>query len=352
MTLTVKNEEILDIYYLLLNNANNDDLSLFLSNCFNNHFEGKYLINISQYKSKENFENKLYDDYKEILQGIILYCIKDNTPENKLIYSIIIEHLKAIYFYYHCFGILFYEKNPKGTTDSLDLILDKALEICSKICHNNKLSNPITKSELTQILHEMIRCYNENNFYYYFDIGGNKIYKIEIVIENDEVKSIKTPYELVNSDRNPHIIDYKTGLKVSIGRRIKDILVLKNDEYYANTCTLANFKGVNERIINALNYKPEPCIWCNPTEDIQTKKCNNCMNLLDDLKYLASVYKLPLKNFKEAIESISLDSVKNVAELRKKRKENLLRTLHNIRNSKNYKMIDELKSTINKAFSE
>lgn len=281
----------------------------------------------------------------------------------------LITHLNCILSCFNSYNFPIYinRKEPKRKEPILPkeykLFLGENQEVSFDInqVHN---ANPLNDYEIANILHDIISSYDKNFYYMFID---NMVYKIEIEVNVEHEKETKvitkevvnkvTEYKLLNDERAPSIVDNKTGLRISIGRQIKTLFQIKDDEIKMLVNTYESFCGTHERIIKALSFEPTACHWCCPDKNkINEKiKCDNCRNLLEELNFFASKISEEIKtpNFNNLITSISINDVTNLAELREKRRKLLYSFLKETKKyAKDKSSIERLKMLINKAFSD
>ena len=193
-------------------------------------------------------------------------------------------------------------------------------------------SSNIKSYEITNILGKIISNYTQNRFYY--TIQEENIYKIQIDYNPDRaleesVIGPMTKYQLINTKREPRILDKETNLEVSIGRQVK--LPFRKEEGITTLQinTYESFLGTHERIIRALSFAPNKnlprCHWCNPDKNkVREKiKCDNCKNLIEELNKLKEKIddsEFKKKDFNKIVATVDIEKVKDLATLRNKRK--------------------------------
>ncbi len=252
------------------------------------------------------------------------------------------------------------KSDPKDSKEEAMLMRLKGKNI-----NRSRLFKPTIKSlDIRNILHEIISNYTKNRFYY--TIQEENIYKIQIDCNlnrnlEETVIGTMTKYPLINTKRDPRIIDKETNLEVSIGRQVK--LPFREEE---NTITLQlntyeSFLGTHERVVKALSFDPNKnlprCHWCNPDKNKAREKikCDNCKNLIEELNKLKEKtddLEFKKNDFNKIVATIDIEKVKDLATLRNKRKKLLYDFLsNNKQHIKNSARRNQIKKLIDNRFT-
>ena len=213
------------IFPLIIKYAKDDDVEKIIFECFDllscdMELMCRYMANYS---------------CKEFLVHLLLFDIWDYKLTLKkhqilsLLREVLITHLNSIGACYcnYYFPAEIDDNEPKIKQPiNLKPPQKSPKELKDLIFSINKVYNAdnLKDFEITNILHEIIYNYSKNHFYYV--LRDECIWKIEIRY-NVEYKVEKaiigeiSQYNLINRDREPCLIDVKTGLEIGIGRQIK-----------------------------------------------------------------------------------------------------------------------------------
>lgn len=349
------------IFPLIIKYAKDDDVEKIIFECFDllscdMELMCRYMANYS---------------CKEFLVHLLLFDIWDYkfTPKKHQILSLLrellITHLNSIGACYcnYYFPAEIDDNEPKIKQPiNLKPPQKSPKELKDLIFSINKVYNAdnLKDFEITNILHEIIYNYSKNHFYYV--LRDECIWKIEIRY-NVEYKVEKaiigeiSQYNLINRDREPCLIDVKTGLEIGIGRQIKTPFIKNGNTIMLQINTYDSFLGTNERIIKALTFKPVQCHWCNPDTSITNEKvkCERCRILLNELNdFNSNIYKKGAQksDLNKYVTSIGINEVANLSELRKRRKELLISFVNeNKKYIDDKELIETVKSSIKDSFS-
>lgn len=277
-------------------------------------------------------------DPKEALMYLLNFDIWDYGENQSvartknILRQSVVTHINSIGACY--FNYMFLNDVDELKSDSTD---SEEEAILMRLKENNidisrLFSSNIKSYEITNILGKIISNYTQNRFYY--TIQEENIYKIQIDYNPDRaleesVIGTMTKYQLINTKREPRILDKETNLEVSIGRQVK--LPFRKEEGITTLQinTYESFLGTHERIIRALSFAPNKnlprCHWCNPDKNKAREKikCDNCKNLIEELNKLKEKIddsEFKKKDFNKIVATVDIEKVKDLATLRNKRK--------------------------------
>lgn len=374
------NKDNLDkIIILLIQCAHDDDIGQFLKNCSEELLDLKTgKVNHNPYDMMSYKEILIYYlciinfDFKESLCGLDTSIIEKNINKNKYKIELIMYHLKAIAACYYSYNIFFLEEYLKKENIGKNLYkkyIKKFKDMGYDLGKSLNIQG-LKREDIAEILHIIIHGYKKNKFYY--ETNFKEINKI-IIDYNPVTKSIdldQKKYLLVNSSREPHLVECQTGEEIPIGRKLKEPFTKEVKLKKIVSSSLDYFKGTNERITEALVYEKEPCCWCNPNKFLKNprKKCNNCKNLLEALNEIKKDLKdkeLKKIDFNDKIRKttvyaeeyfdddfnyLELNKDSCISQLRFKRAVVLYNFLKKAKNQQNAKLINEAKKLIDKSF--
>ena len=346
-----------NVITLFLKYAAEQDIACLFCNCIQGNEELKHFTN--RYFNNSNLETRSF------FVLILINGLFDNVIGEPLVFKlqdIIIKHFRAITACFYRYYLIVYEETKvhkkRVEYPTKKVKLDKPIMGLSEVeLDVNKFLNArsLRDEEIEDIFHKIIYTYREKRFYY--NICNDKINKIEFKFgDNKIIQSNITQYKIVNSDRNPYIINTKTGVKISLGRQIQlEPFKFKDFKSIPQANTYDYFCGTHERIVKALSYSPNICHWCNPVKNQTNEKvkCTNCKNLLEDLNELKKTsdnIETKKANFNKLISSVKLNDVQNLIELKMKRKKLLINFVESVQNDKNKIIVNRTKRLIEKVF--
>lgn len=341
---------------LIVKYAENKDVKKLIINCYET-------IRLDLMAKRLNEYNEEIDYWKEELIDLLTFdFLIDEFDDSDIFEDVkhllkltLFTHLKCIARCFYSYSFLM-DVDKSSDTDKkfIEKLDNENIDVKSMFT-----ADSLKKFEITNILHDIISCY-DNKFYYMFDCDS--VSKIEIAYKQskkgfEEVITNIIRYELINKDRKPSIIDNETGLKIPIDRQVKPLFQDKKNKVKMQPNTYDSFMGTHDRLVKALSLHIPACHWCNP--DISKKnekgKCNTCQKLLDDLNKFVHENELENINFNTFVDSIRINDVTNLAELKKKRRELLYSYLKKAEKQikfENKEAIMNLKMLVDTSFSE
>lgn len=345
------------ILVLLINFADEEDIAQLIANCYPK-ITADEINSVGAKTIKEFLLLKLCStDY-----SFYDYICEENIETAKSVISknsieLLILHLTALQKGYNNFLILDNKSEP------LDIEkLKQATQYKKGIVKLSTVGN-IKEKEITEIINILVSNYAKYQFYYEF--VGDKLQKLEVVSYKDKLvnsttnKSItitrydfkKTLYEIRKLQNYTKLINTITGKELKINGRIDitPFYINKSDKDDIKAVTIDEFRNINAVICEELSkdVEKEPCILCNPNKNTKRVICQNCKNLLDELKdYQERGLIDNTINFRAEIKNIKFGKIKTLPTLLEKRKNFLIDNICklDVKNQKRLKML------INKSF--
>lgn len=309
-------------------------------------------------------------DPKEALIYLLNFDIWDYGEDSSIaqtkniLRQSVVTHINSIGACY--FNYMFLHDADEIKSDPIDSKEEAILmRLKEKNINPSRLfSSNINSYEITNILHKIISNYAQNRFYY--TIQEENIYKIQIDYNpnrnlEEAVIGTMTKYPLINTKREPRIIDKETNLEVSIGRQVKLPFRIEENTTTLQLNTCESFLGTHERVVKALSFDPNKnlprCHWCNPDKNKAREKikCDNCKNLIEELNKLKEKtddLEFKKNDFNKIVATVDIEKVKNLATLRNKRKKLLYDFLsNNKQHIKNSVRRNQIKKLIDNSFT-
>lgn len=369
----INHERIGEFLIELIRYADDNDIKTFLNNC-----SPKLLDNTDTCSYKTLLINYLFEYIYGFIEPKLPTLPELGIENGKIIrglpiskyanfktdisnYTNVYLHIYALCENYYSYIML--DNNERK-------ILQQSAELISE---DVKL-NVITDKDRTKILKLLIESYADNKFYYYF--YNDKLIRLKIVQKQKEHKLEycyeSANYKLEDKYNTTYIISPAHNVNIALKQKLvrtRDCVGAIDyehiEEYLKQFFENINFqdiKTIHKEIISAITPKKnEYCKCCNPNlkNPNSTKICDNCRNLLFELKqlnktidkddindYIASIKSIDFKKFIYSIND------KDIGKLRTRRRTEISKIINKLQKEVSQELKENFGSADEKYYTE
>jgi len=318
------NYDTIEAILFFIKNVDDKDIGSLISKLSNNFYNGSL---------------GLFEEREICNKDHLLYLLLNQSE----CMNDIVMAIDTIYLCYTSYNL--WKKLDKKTHNKLKTLLKKSEIIndiqgqtgVSKLIYvNDKLrkvnkealidcNNPFP-NEIKNIMHILIEDFVNNKLYIILD---EDLFPLNS-LRNDNLRCFK----ISKQEDKTYFLEYTKSYLKDNRESFKEtglqLVINISKKQWKNAHGIKAFKKIHEELVKLVSYNPETCNWCNPDVNTKTRhRCDNCMNLFDELKNYTSSF-----DYVRKINEINYNNSVDIKTLRDKRKEIIRKWIENSNASK------------------